>query len=235
VNTELADLFGNLLLRCVSDALNPTHTIPAPGPLGDLDTQLVACINTRPGNVDHAMLDFDTQAALSEIVELLQRTNQYVQFSEPWKLTKPPKPTPDAPGPETPEAAQLRTQRLATVLYVMTEALRVAATLLIPFIPTAANVVLDHIAVPPENRYVQFCVYGALPPGRTFPQAKPVLFQKIKVEEAQPSIAEQREKKREQRQTQIGASKKPKAKKPAAAAPPEPPKEDPLKKDTPPE
>jgi len=61
--------------------------------------------------------------ALGAIIELVTKGNEYVQSTQPWALAKDPG----------------KRVRLGTVLYNALEASRVAALLMAPFTPTAAQ------------------------------------------------------------------------------------------------
>ncbi|KAK2961305.1 putative Methionine--tRNA ligase [Blattamonas nauphoetae] len=199
VNADLADQYGNLLLRCTAAAINPAQIVPVPppsvldakyhnlvevpaeapanSPLTLEDLKLIAKINSTAALVDAAMWELDTQAAIGAICSLNSVTNGYVQTNEPWKLAKQLK--------DKPDNAEIQT-KLSTILYLMIEAVRVASTLLLPFMPSAAAYSLDRLAIPAENRTVQHCHFGVAQPGTKIDGKRDPLFPKILETEAAP-------------------------------------------------
>ena len=161
LNAELADALGNLVCRCTSQNLNPSHTAPQPGPRSAEDEALITCVDDLAGWVDHHLLRFDTQRALDGILEALGQINRYVTASKPWALLK------SDPA------------RYGSVLYLMVDALRVVATLLLPFMPRAAASILDQLGVPSELRTVAHCRFGVLPGGHPLGPEVPILFPKL--------------------------------------------------------
>ena len=84
-----------------------------------------------------AMGDLAFSRALESLWRLLAETNQYIVSHEPWKLIK-------TEGP---------TAKLARILWIGLEAVRIVATGLLPFMPKVAPQVLAAIGVatPPDS------------------------------------------------------------------------------------
>ena len=80
------------------------------------------------------MADYDPQAALDAIWELVKRANQYVEQNAPWTLAK------TAKGGDA-EAAG----RLDSVLYNLAESLRLLAVHLAPFLPATADGIAEQL------------------------------------------------------------------------------------------
>jgi methionyl-tRNA synthetase len=104
--------------------------------------------------------------ALAAIIELVTKGNEYVQSTEPWTLAKDPG----------------KRARLGTVLYNALEASRVAALLMAPFTPTAAQKLWEALVPgggPVENaRIDRDGAWGGLAPGVLLPTAC-IVFPKI--------------------------------------------------------
>ncbi|KAH7831886.1 putative methionyl-tRNA synthetase [Monocercomonoides exilis] len=205
VNSDLADSLGNLVLRCISKTLNPSLIVPAPVELGEIEQNLITLMNNAAAKVDTAMQEVDTQAAVLAILEVLTATNGYAQRTEPWKL----KPV----ATDSDEVKATKKPRLDTILCVMSEALRVASTLLLTFIPSAAANVLDRLNVPKEQRYVEFCKFGAIQFNRPINFSDAKLFEKIGMVDQKKAIAEATAKKQALKALQIQKSKEKNAEK----------------------
>ena len=72
--------------------------------------------------------------ALEEVWRVIRAANAYVDHQAPWALRK------------TDPA------RMAAVLRVLVDALRIIATVLTPFIPDSMSRMLDQLGVPPDQR-----------------------------------------------------------------------------------
>lgn len=120
-NSDLADVLGNLVQRTlvmVEKYFN--SAIPKPGKFNDKDKALIASVNTA-GEVDKLIEDFQLNKALDKVFESIRLCNKYINDEEPWKLADTDK------------------ERLATILYLLVESLRVFSILLHPFIPSSAE------------------------------------------------------------------------------------------------
>jgi methionyl-tRNA synthetase len=123
-NSELADKLGNLLNRSLGMLGRYFGgTVPTPGPEGPADAALRASGGEAVAGVDAAMEEVAFHRALSCVIELVTKANEYVQAAEPWTLAKDP----------------AKRDRLGTVLYNALEAARVGALLMSPFTPTASK------------------------------------------------------------------------------------------------
>ncbi|TYC99568.1 methionine--tRNA ligase [Arthrobacter echini] len=125
MNADLANNFGNLAQRSLSMvAKNCDGIVPVPGKLTPADTGIL--------DQAHALLDSNRAAyerqefsrALEAVWLVLGDTNAYFAEQQPWVLRKT--------DPE----------RMATVLYVTLEVLRVVAILTQPVMPTSSGRIL---------------------------------------------------------------------------------------------
>jgi methionyl-tRNA synthetase len=135
INGDLANDFGNLAQRVLSFiAKNAGGKVPEPAALQPSDEALLAAARAL---IQKLRGDFAEQAfhrALETMWQVVGDANRYVDAEAPWTLRK-----------SDPE-------RMATVLYVLLEAIRRLALLAQPFVPQAAAKLLDQLAVPPEQR-----------------------------------------------------------------------------------
>jgi methionyl-tRNA synthetase len=166
-NSELADKLGNLLNRSLGMLGKYfAGVVPEPGTEGPADAVLSACGRECVPSVTAAMDEVAFHKALAAIIELVTKGNEYVQSMQPWALAKDPG----------------KRARLGTVLYNALEASRVAALLMAPFTPTAAQRLWEALVPgggPVENaRIDRDGAWGGLAAGATLPKAC-IVFPKI--------------------------------------------------------
>ncbi|MFT4231946.1 MAG: methionine--tRNA ligase [Leucobacter sp.] len=121
---ELANGFGNLASRVL--AMNAKYfesRVPEAAAIADTEAEaairdLAATVAAR---ADERIEAFAIHEAVAAVWELVDALNGYITEQEPWALAKDPE----------------QRERLATVLYTVTEGLRVLAVLLAPVIPQA--------------------------------------------------------------------------------------------------
>ena len=142
--------------------------LPAPGASapGDESLQETAC--TAVAGAESGLEAWDLDGALESIWTLVTRTNQYIEENAPWVLAKDPG----------------QRERLETVLYNVSEAVRMLAVLLGPFVPRTANAMLARLGEPPlaDGAWERGLTWGALPPGQAVATGKP-LFPRLEMPE----------------------------------------------------
>jgi methionyl-tRNA synthetase len=166
-NSELADKLGNLLNRTLGMLGKYFDSVvPSPAAEEPADGTLVRCCRETVSAVEGAMEEVAFHKALSAVIELATRANEYVQAMEPWRLAKAP---------------SMR-ERLGTVLYNALEAARVAALLTAPFTPTASQKMWEALVPgggPVEGaRIAAAGAWGGLAAGASLPKAC-IVFPKI--------------------------------------------------------
>lgn len=135
INVELANDLGNLAQRSLSMiARNLGGALPARGPATEDDTTLLAAANALPGLVRASMDRQTFHDALEDIWKVIRAANGYIDRQAPWALNKTDK------------------VRMGHVLRVLTDTVRVVATLLQPFMPASMARMLDQLGVPPDGR-----------------------------------------------------------------------------------
>jgi len=145
MNGDLANDLGNLCQRVLSMVFkNCGETIPAkPEQLQATDNTILASAYAL---LEKNRTQYDTQQfheALKSIWDVIGDANRYVDEMAPWALRKT---DPD---------------RMADVLWVLCEVIRVVAILIQPVMPQAAARLLDQIAVPPSERAFSLLHGGA--------------------------------------------------------------------------
>lgn len=115
--------------------------VPAPAQhQEEADRVLIAAAQGLDARVDAALERFAPHEALAVIWDLVNAANKYVEDMKPWSLAKARKSTDSA------EAAHAEA-RLATVLYNLTEALRLIAHYCVPFIPATAEALAAQLGI----------------------------------------------------------------------------------------
>lgn len=129
-NADLANEYGNLAQRSLSMiAKNCDGQVPQPGDLTEADESLLSLAR---GTLETARRHVDTQSLhlyVDACWKVLTEANRYFSAQEPWKLKK------TDPG------------RMATVLWVTIEVVRIVSILIQPVMPESAGRILDLLGV----------------------------------------------------------------------------------------
>ena len=120
--SELANGFGNLASRTIA-MVNKYFEgeIPSPKDYSDADKNVIAVAQKAVCDSDAAMQQVAINEAIAAIWTLVDELNNYITVQEPWALAKD----------------EANRDRLATVLFVACEGLRVLSVLLSPVTPKA--------------------------------------------------------------------------------------------------
>ena len=135
LNTELANDFGNLAQRSLSlIAKNCDGRLPAQGEPTEDDAEMLeqasALVDLLRGYMDRQAL----HEALEEVWKVIRAANSYIDRQAPWALRK------------------TDFFRMESVLRVLVDVVRAAATLLQPFMPDSMGRMLDQLGVPADAR-----------------------------------------------------------------------------------
>jgi len=162
-NTDLANTLGNLLNR----SLTMVQSYRAGRLTTSKDRGLSARAEYFTQAFDLSMSEPLIDAALNKAIGLATEANQFIEQSTPWKLAK-----------------QNESGALESVLYQLTESIRIIAILISPVLPKAAHEIFDQLnwkmeLSGKEERFsLKDAEWGGLPDGHVV--GKPVpLFPRI--------------------------------------------------------
>ena len=124
INNELVNVYGNLVNRTVA-MINKyfggkVKSFVAPE---GVDNELIDLATKTSDKVKEKMDSFRIADAIGDIFTLLRRANKYIDETAPWVLAK----------------EEDKKERLSTVLYNLSEAIIISASLLSVFIPDTAK------------------------------------------------------------------------------------------------
>ncbi len=154
INADLANDLGNLAQRSLSMlAKNCGGRLPAPAELTGEDREILCQATALAQKSRASMREFALHAVLAEIWRVIADANRYFAAQEPW-VKKKSDPT-----------------RMATILYVTAEVLRMIGITAQPFMPTAMTRLLDLLGVATDARTLADSeVLEALAPGTCLPE-----------------------------------------------------------------
>ena len=152
LNSDLANDFGNLAQRVLAMInRNCAASVPEPNGFAEADDTLLAEARGLLERVRPLIAEQQAfHLALETVWRVVADANRYVDEQAPWALRR------------------TDPVRMATVLYTLAEVLRHLGIVMQPFVPGAAAMLLDQLAVPREAR--RFAdLADTLPPGRALP------------------------------------------------------------------
>ena len=151
INGDLANDFGNLVQRILAMiAKNCGGQVPNPAPLRKDDLAIMDTAKQANDKMRQAMDDIAIHKMLEYIWQVVGEANRYIDTQAPWQLKK-----------QDPE-------RMATVLYVGADVIRILGLYLQSIMPRSARKVLDLLNVDQSARDFNH-IDQALEPGKKLP------------------------------------------------------------------
>ena len=173
-NSDLANILGNLVNRTVSMTNKYFDgVVRSTGVTDEVDADLKAVVTGAHAKVQEKMDNLRVADAISEVFTVFRRCNKYIDETMPWALAKD-------------EAQQ---DRLAEVLYNLTEAITIGASLLHSFLPSTAEKIVAQLNT--ELRGLdELDKFGLYESGKKVTDAPEILFARLKTEDVLPKVAE---------------------------------------------
>ena len=167
MNSDLANTLGNLVNRTISMTNKYFDGVVRDGGVYEpVDEELKAVALAVPVNAAKKMDDLRVADAISEIFTLFKRCNKYIDETMPWVLAKE-------------EAKQ---DRLATVLYNLTECIAIGAALLESFMPETSEKILTQIGAK-KRSLEEMGQYGLYESGTKVTEKPEILFARLDLKE----------------------------------------------------
>ena len=159
-NSDLANTYGNLVSRTI--AMTNKYfggVVENKGVTEAVDEDLKKTVTGCYANVEEKMAELRVADAISEIFTLFKRCNKYIDETEPWALAKD----------------ETKKDRLATVLYNLTESIVIGASLLEPSMPGAARKTVAELNTQMRD-FDTLDQFGLYPSGTKVSEAPEMLF-----------------------------------------------------------
>ena len=167
MNSDLANILGNLVNRTVSMTNKYFGgVVENKNVCEDVDGDLKAAVLEAVKKADEKMEKLRVADAITEIFNIFRRSNKYIDETTPWTLAKD----------------EEKKDRLATVLYNLTEAITIGASLLSSFMPETSEKILAQFNT--EKRTLEAMdQFGLYPNGNKVTEKPEILFARMDVKE----------------------------------------------------
>ena len=172
MNSDLANILGNLVNRTISMTNKYFGgVVENRGAAEPVDEDLKALVLDEVKKVDAKMEQLRVADAISEIFNIFRRCNKYIDETTPWTLAKD----------------EGKKDRLATVLYNLTEAITIGASLLEAFMPETSDKILSQLCT--EKRELsQMETFGLYPSGNKVTEKPEILFARMDIKEVMDKV-----------------------------------------------
>ena len=172
VNSDLANVLGNLVNRTISMTNKYFGgVVTSSGAADAVDEDLKQTVLAAVRRTDEKMEQLRVADAISEIFGIFRRSNKYIDETAPWTLAKD-------------EASR---DRLAEVLYNLTEAITIGASLLESFMPETSQKILAQLQV--EKRELKdMDRFGLYPSGNRVTDKPEILFARMDIKEVMEKV-----------------------------------------------
>ena len=192
LNSDLANTLGNLVNRTISMSNKYFGGVVADkGAAEAVDEDLKAVVTGTYDKGAAKMEGWRVADAITDIFTLFKRCNKYIDETEPWVLAKDP----------------AKADRLATVLYNLTESIVIGASLLEPYMPGTAEKIAAQLNTSLRS-FEECTTFGGYISGSKVTEKPEILFARLDVKEvlekaaamfeARKALAEEAEEEKEE-------------------------------------
>ena len=167
MNSDLANILGNLVNRTISMSNKYFGGVVTNAGVSEpVDEDLKTVVLDEVKKVQEKMDKLRVADAITEIFNIFRRSNKYIDETTPWTLAKD-------------EALK---GRLETVLYNLTEAIAIGASLLESFMPDTSARILTQLNTV-KRELDQMNQFGLYPSGNKVTEKPEILFARMDVKE----------------------------------------------------
>ncbi|HCD46789.1 MAG TPA: methionine--tRNA ligase [Lachnoclostridium sp.] len=172
MNSDLANILGNLVNRTISMSNKYFDGIVSDGKAAEaVDEDLKAVVLEEVKKVQEKMEKLRVADAMTAIFNIFRRSNKYIDETTPWTLAKD-------------EALK---SRLETVLYNLTEAIAIGASLLDSFMPATSKKILSQLNTS-KRELSQMNEFGVYPSGNKVTDKPEILFARMDIKEVMEKV-----------------------------------------------
>jgi methionyl-tRNA synthetase len=172
MNSDLANILGNLVNRTISMSNKYFDGIVSDGKAAEaVDEDLKAVVLEEVKKVQEKMEKLRVADAMTAIFNIFRRSNKYIDETTPWTLAKD-------------EALK---SRLETVLYNLTEAIAIGASLLDSFMPDTSKKILSQLNTS-KRELSQMNEFGVYPSGNKVTDKPEILFARMDIKEVMEKV-----------------------------------------------
>lgn len=172
MNSDLANILGNLVNRTISMSNKYFEGVVRDGGIKDeFDEDLKAVVLEEVKKVSEKMEKLRVADAITSIFNIFRRSNKYIDETAPWTLAKD-------------EASKAR---LETVLYNLTEAITIGASLLASFMPETSAKILSQLNTT-KRELPQMNEFGLYPSGNKVTDKPEILFARMDMKEVMEKV-----------------------------------------------
>ena len=176
MNSDLANILGNLVNRIISMSNKYFGgVVENKGVAEAVDEDLKAVVLEEVKKVDAKMAQLRVADAITEIFGIFRRCNKYIDETTPWTLAKD----------------EAKKDRLATVLYNLTEAITIGASLLESFMPETSEKILAQLNTK-KRELDEMDTFGLYLSGNKVTDKPEILFARMDIKEVMAKVEEMR-------------------------------------------